>query len=251
MAAIRNLSGSVLRNSGKFPENFIKTNPQISTAVMETNLGHANYHSLQTQVSLRPTAGVSTAGNLHVQPESRAGSGRGSKRDRRSITDPTDRWRTTRSWPAHRKHALVNYGTFELPIGPNKLLFGNSSGYLGAAGGRLAGQLGCEPGVRKSCERLGPKHVVRSWRPGYRWAVRHQGPNYLWKEGNASGNIFADDNGQPVYTRVKDPQCNNPSYVVAYFGRHLYPQCGPECEWPGRAADSTSRKTRHFWSEPV
>jgi hypothetical protein len=52
-------SGSVLVYNG-FPENFIKTNPQVSSSVLETSLGHSNYHSLQTQVSLRPTAGVST-----------------------------------------------------------------------------------------------------------------------------------------------------------------------------------------------
>jgi hypothetical protein len=51
-------SGSVLRQNS--PENFIKTNPQTNTAVYETNLGHANYHSLQTQLSVRPIYGVST-----------------------------------------------------------------------------------------------------------------------------------------------------------------------------------------------
>src|SRR5207253_10192582 len=33
------LSGSVLRNSGIFPENFIRTNPQVANAVLETNHG--------------------------------------------------------------------------------------------------------------------------------------------------------------------------------------------------------------------
>src|SRR5262249_18850559 len=52
--------GYVLRNSGKFPENFIRANPQVANSVMETSLGHANYHSMQAQISLRPSAGVST-----------------------------------------------------------------------------------------------------------------------------------------------------------------------------------------------
>src|SRR5205823_232106 len=41
------VNGAVLRYSG-FPENFIKTNPQFSTATLQSNPGNTNYHSLQT-----------------------------------------------------------------------------------------------------------------------------------------------------------------------------------------------------------
>src|SRR5947207_14574181 len=51
------VNGAVLRYNG-FPENFVKTNPQFSTATLQSNPGSTNYHSLQTQVTLRPTAGV-------------------------------------------------------------------------------------------------------------------------------------------------------------------------------------------------
>src|SRR5262245_38739885 len=51
------VNGAVLRHTG-FPENFIKTNPQFSTVTLQSNPGNTNYHSLQTQVTLRPTAGL-------------------------------------------------------------------------------------------------------------------------------------------------------------------------------------------------
>src|SRR5262249_2645523 len=50
--------GSVMRLNG-FPENFIVTNPQFSTANYLSNMGNANYHSVQTEVTLRPTHGLS------------------------------------------------------------------------------------------------------------------------------------------------------------------------------------------------
>src|SRR6185503_9536677 len=51
------VNGAVLRFNG-FPENFIKANPQFSTATLQSNPGNTNYHSLQTQVTLRPRGGV-------------------------------------------------------------------------------------------------------------------------------------------------------------------------------------------------
>ena len=44
------------------------------------------------------------------------------------FTDPTDRMADYALLNNHRKHTLVTYGTFALPIGPQQLLFGNASG---------------------------------------------------------------------------------------------------------------------------
>ena len=46
-----NTLGAVLRLN-KFPENFIKTNPQFNGATLQTNMGNTNYHSLQGQATL-------------------------------------------------------------------------------------------------------------------------------------------------------------------------------------------------------
>src|SRR5207247_2502534 len=50
--------GTVLRQNG-FPENFIVTNPQFGAVNDMTTLYSNNYHSLETQVTMRPIQGVS------------------------------------------------------------------------------------------------------------------------------------------------------------------------------------------------
>jgi len=50
--------GQLIRQNG-YPENFIKTNPQFNNVYFEGNAGHANYHSMQAQATVRPTAGTS------------------------------------------------------------------------------------------------------------------------------------------------------------------------------------------------
>jgi hypothetical protein len=40
-----------------FPEDYFAANPQLNAATYTTNLGSSNYHALQVQLSLRPTAG--------------------------------------------------------------------------------------------------------------------------------------------------------------------------------------------------
>src|SRR5260221_126761 len=50
--------GAVLRQNGS-PENFIVTNPQFGAVNNMTTLYSNNYHSLETQVTMRPKHGVS------------------------------------------------------------------------------------------------------------------------------------------------------------------------------------------------
>ncbi len=208
-------AGSVLRYSGLFPENFIKTNPQVSTSVMENNLGYANYHSLQAQISLRPTAGVSTqttytwSRNLGFSPGGGA-NGTGSA----NITDPTNRALDYTLLGTHRKHVVVNYGTFDLPIGPSKLLFANASGLWA----RLAENWQASWIVNLSS---GAPGNISAQNMLYGLGVPDiVGPfdikdlRYSWVEGAASGNLFTGSNNQPLYTRVRDPQCTNPSVVA-------------------------------------
>jgi hypothetical protein len=41
-----------------FPENFIATSPQFANASLRTNMGYRNYHSMQSELTVRPTYGV-------------------------------------------------------------------------------------------------------------------------------------------------------------------------------------------------
>src|SRR5262249_51840002 len=55
--------GGVLRNSGLFPENFIVTNPQFTSTFMLASMNNNQYHSLEAQITLRPTHGLSMQGS--------------------------------------------------------------------------------------------------------------------------------------------------------------------------------------------
>jgi hypothetical protein len=106
-----------------FPENFLLMNPQMDSPSYIGNYGKSNYHSLQTQLVMRPTKGVSLTGtytwsrNMTLQNDDYA--------------DLRDRDADYQVSTNNLQHDLRINGTFELPIGPNKLFFGNSSGWLG------------------------------------------------------------------------------------------------------------------------
>ena len=105
-----------------FPENYIVANPQLGTATYNSNLGSSNYHSLQVQFNMRPVQGISFqttygwAKTLGLIPQ--------------GYTDPLDRDADYTEAYLSVKHDLHTNGTFELPIGPNKLFMGNSSGLV-------------------------------------------------------------------------------------------------------------------------
>ena len=52
------VQSALIQNSG-LGANFVRTNPQFSSANWVTNRNHTNYHSMQAQATLRPTHGLS------------------------------------------------------------------------------------------------------------------------------------------------------------------------------------------------
>jgi hypothetical protein len=217
-----NANGSVLRyanqqNPGQFPENFIKANPQVANSVMESNLGHANYHSFQAQFTLRPVAGISTQTTYTFSRNLGEGLTEGPNGTGQTYTDPTNRGADYTLVASHRKHVLVNYGTFALPIGPNKLLLSSAHG-LGA---RLAENWQASWIVNLSSG--SPANVVAQSMLYGNGVPDIVGPfdiknlPYKWAEGNPAGNQFADAKGNPLYTKVKDPQCGNANYLAPFL----------------------------------
>ena len=120
------VQGQVLRQNG-FPENFIATNPQFLTANMLTNMSSNNYHSLQAQVTMRQTHGLT--GQLTYTWSKNLGfvgyaTGPG-------FTDPVNRRGDYTLVTGDRTHDVRANGAFALPFGPSKLLFGKTSGIIG------------------------------------------------------------------------------------------------------------------------
>ena len=109
------IAGGPVVPAGLFPENWISSNPQFNQANYYSDSGSSVYHSLQVQGTLRPTHGVSFQGtylwsrSLGISPS--------------SYTNPAEREKDYILSGTHRTHEFRSNGTFELPFGPNKLLF--------------------------------------------------------------------------------------------------------------------------------
>ena len=91
------------------------------SVVYNTNTGRSSYNSLQVQVTARPMPGISTSATwVWAKSFNLPGSG---------YIDPENR-NLNYGVQAINAHSLRTNGTVELPIGPNKLLFGNCSGLV-------------------------------------------------------------------------------------------------------------------------
>jgi hypothetical protein len=181
---------------GKFPENFIRTNPQFANAILETNLGNTNYHSMQTQVTLQPAAGVSFQGTYTWSKFL-------GRRTSGTYTNPVDRDGDYTVQPSDRRHDFRTNGTFELPIGPRRLLLGNASGVLARAieGWQMSWIINLTSGppvsilAQDMLYGLGVPDVVGPFPVASR-GVR-------WADGAVAGNYFASG----ALKTVADPQC--------------------------------------------
>jgi hypothetical protein len=108
-----------------FAENYIVANPQLSAATYTANLGKSNYHSMQAQVTARPIQGITFTTTYTLSKLLGLVNG--------GYTDPLNR-DADYTYPYQNvTHDLRTNGTFELPLGPNKLVLGNSSGWLARA----------------------------------------------------------------------------------------------------------------------
>src|SRR5215467_7735182 len=128
-----NSRGSVIRlnkdaaGNQLFPENFIVTNPQFTSTYMIASMNNNQYHSLETQVTLRPTHGLSSQVSYTWSRNNGLSGGAGLGN---SYTNPADRHADYTVTSDTRTHDLRMNGAFDLPIGPGKLLLANSSGVL-------------------------------------------------------------------------------------------------------------------------
>jgi hypothetical protein len=122
-----NSRGSVIRNSGLFPENFVVTNPQFTSTYMIASMNNNQYHSLETQVTLRPTHGMTVQGSYTWSRNNGLSGGNGLGN---SYTNPVDRHADYTVTSDTRTHDFRTNGAFDLPIGPSKFLLSGSHGVL-------------------------------------------------------------------------------------------------------------------------
>jgi hypothetical protein len=236
---------SRLVNSGNIPtrcfaENYMIANPQVNAANFNANLSSNNYHSMEVQLTMRPVNGMSFQGSYTWAKSMGLPSS--------GYNDPLNR-NFDRQKGNERAHDFRLNGTAELPFGPNKLLFPNSSGWFARAIERWqlgfiftlssgapqsltgAGIPGGFPGS-PSAQRYGSS---QNFQP---YGNARLNPTTFWKipkgkvefNGTATGNAFAvfgnaqSDLGTYFgsdipgntgsFTTVVDPQCSDPTQVV-------------------------------------
>ena len=107
------------------PYNYFYTNPQYASASMYYNAGMSNYHSMQTQVTLRPTRGL----NFQATWTWSRALGASSITDYRTGYDFYED-RDYLLTGQHRSHTLNTYGSWDLPFGANGFLLRDATGFL-------------------------------------------------------------------------------------------------------------------------
>jgi len=212
-----------------FPEDFLHSNPQFGSTAgtsvrYNTNTGRSSYNSLQMQVTARPIQGVTTDATwVWAKSFALAGSG---------YMDPNHR-NLDYGVQGLNAHSLRTNATVELPIGPNKILMGNSSGFLARLVERWQTSMiynvsspvysTLNPGISHFYAASGYNVASTNW--------ALPSPNFKWNDGTNTGGIFGDK-----YIGVTDPSCYDPSIVT--LGDKMGTVLGRIDAVPGGAAAS-------------
>lgn len=189
--------GAAMRLNG-FPDNFIYTNPQFNDMNLLNNSGYNNYHSLQGQLTMRPLQGMS--GSVTYNWSKNLGLG--------ALANPVERSQDYTNVGGNPGHSIRTNGTIELPVGPNKLLLANSTGWLARAVERWQLGLiynlssGAPTSITATTMLYGNglpdvRHPVDFNKlKGVRWGI--EAGNFL------EGRYFDNDD---VFVKVDDPSC--------------------------------------------
>jgi hypothetical protein len=217
------------------PDNFIIANPQFGYLNIVSNTNKTNYHSLQTQFTMRPKSGVSYQGTftwsrLLGSPTSPNTFGQGTgyvayyAMDRRN-EDYGVQFQ-------HRRLDFRSHATVELPFGPNRALLTNSSGWLArlVENWQVSAIFNTTTGIPMTIVGRSALYESRSssnfaaFAPettvapvditpeGFARFGNFTGIGKVdWQAGAASGTYFPG----VTFTRVPDPQCAAVSTVAA------------------------------------
>jgi len=193
------VNGAVLRFNG-FPENFILTNPQFSTATLQTNGGNTNYHSLQLQTTLRPTAGINLQAT-YTWSKLLGVNGSNPNNTPLPYTVPWDRKADYTLQYGDRRQDFRTNGTFALPFGPRQLLLGKSTGVLARIVENWQMSWILDLGTGAPTNIYAQNQLYANGVPDIVGPFRQKG-KVQWNAGAVNGNYFGN-----AYTKVKDPQC--------------------------------------------
>jgi hypothetical protein len=208
------------------PDNFIVANPQFGNLNIVSNGNKSNYHSLQTQFTLRPTQGMTYQGTFTWSRLMGSPAAPNMFSTGQGLVAYYSMDRRNEDYGLlgqHRTFDYRGYGTFTLPIGPSKLLFGNASGWLArliedwqvsaifnlstGMPMTIVGRSGLYESRSSSNFGGGGETTVAPadlTPAGAAMFGNFKGKGQVeWKEGTTSGTYFPGVN----FARVADPQC--------------------------------------------
>jgi len=211
--------GELVRRSG-LGENFLRTNNQFGAANWNGNLNNSQYHSLQTQITLRPTHG------FNFQATYTWSRNLGNRGDN---TDPLNRHADYGVLASNRTHTLTTYGTFNLPLGSGGFAFRNSKGWVRelVEGWQLSWVSSMTSGLPYTVVQGASNFFTGANPPYTMYGGSHvdlvdpslfdtKGGHVTWDPGARGGYYF----GNNQYTVAPDPQCNgvDPSLLSSCQG---------------------------------
>ena len=191
------------------PWNFYVANPQFSSIGVYHNNAISNYHSMQAQVTMRPTRGLNFQATYTWSRNL----------DNNTWTNYMGDYREDRDYylsGQHRSHTFNTYGSWELPFGSNGFFFRGATGVFKKAieGWQLSWITTMSSGAPASV--TGQSTLwSRSWpilvRPDL-WDDK--AGNSVWNnETNGGGTYFGDK-----YIKVIDPLICNASNLAGGLG---------------------------------
>jgi hypothetical protein len=213
-----------------FAEDYFYANPQFNNGSgvngapnFISNMGHNNYHSMQVQYTLRPVQGISFQSTYTWAK---------SLTDRfATYTNPQNRSRDYTFDRSLASHEFRTNGTFEVPVGPNKLLFGNASGWLARVVERWQTSIifnltSGQPRTPFSSQKLyaaGANSPAPTSRPDIVGPWVTPKTNYAWNGPNQNtGTVY----GSPSpFITFADPQCANNVGATDSMGFSLQGSC--------------------------
>jgi hypothetical protein len=127
-------AGGLLLNSGLFPHNFIKVNPQFANVYTDGNPSNSTYHSGQVQLTKRLSNGftsqMSYTWSRTLSDSDSDGGNTAAGPETNHFFDPRNRALNKSIVSYHRTHSILSNGTFELPFGPNRRFLNSAPGFL-------------------------------------------------------------------------------------------------------------------------
>ena len=195
-----------MANAGSYPcqygapWNYIHTNPQTSGTTYVYNAFETNYHSMQAQVTLRPTRGLNFQATYTWSRNLSNSGWTNYIGDRDYVLSGQ-----------HRSHTLNTYGSWELPFGANGFLFREASGAFKKA---IEGwQLSWITTMASGAPMSATSQTSTMWGTSYPILVRPDlwndklgKANYIWTDDGRflGGNYYGDN-----YVKVLDRNiCN-------------------------------------------